>query len=315
MNRSTILKLGLILISIPVFQSCSKVDLPINETKSFAIESDSITFAIIGDFGEAGKPALEVSELVKSWTPDFIITLGDNNYNDGKLSTIEENISQYYCDFIYNPDAPEKYRCNGEAAREQINRFFPTLGNHDAYSLQNIEPYLTFFTLPEKEVYYEFQWGAVHFFSIYSGEKGEASCCDSEQAYWLKQKMSQSTRPFKLVFFHHPPYSNAKHGSTENMQWPFEDWGASAVLSGHEHTYQRITKKGNSDFPYLINGLGGRASIYSCDANSLDRNLFDSFCFNENYGAMKATATTEKLIIEFFSIGDSTPIDQVVIWK
>jgi len=42
----------------------------------------SMVFAIIGDYGDDGD-SRAVSELIKGWEPDFIITTGDNNYSDG----------------------------------------------------------------------------------------------------------------------------------------------------------------------------------------------------------------------------------------
>ena len=44
------------------------------------------------------------------------------------------------------------------------------------------------------------------------------------------------------------------------MQWNFEDWGATAVLTGHEHLYERILRDDNGDgdtLPYFVTGLGG----------------------------------------------------------
>src|SRR6185503_8936631 len=101
---------------------------------------DAVRFAIIGDYGWAGQPELDVSNLVHSWNPDFIITTGDNNYDLGAASTIDPNIGQYYHDFIYpytgsyGPGAP-------------YNKFFPSLGNHDWYTA-GAAPYLSYFTLP-----------------------------------------------------------------------------------------------------------------------------------------------------------------------
>ena len=43
------------------------------------------------------------------------------------------------------------------------------------------------------------------------------------------------------------------------MQWPFAQWGADAVMSGHAHDYERIVRDG---IVYFVNGLGG-ASRYS----------------------------------------------------
>ena len=303
------------LILLPLL-ACTKIDLQPNRINTFKIESDTITFAIIGDYGEAGDPALKVSELVKSWSPDFILTLGDNNYANGKLATIKENISAYYCDYIYNPDAPAGFRCDGRAARERQNRFFPSLGNHDYYNSRQIEPYLTFFSLPNKETYYEFQWGPVHFFTINSGRDGEAVCCGSEQAVWLKEKLERSARPFRIVYFHHPPYSTGGHGSSPSLRWPFEDWGASAVFSAHDHNYQRINRKNTPNFPYFVNGLGGRQNISDCGLHPLDTNEFDSFCYKGTYGAIRARATISRLVLQFFSIDDpDTPVDQFVLGR
>src|SRR4051812_43202249 len=62
-------------------------------------KSRTITFAAIGDFGntqENLKAVSAVASLVKSWNPDFIITLGDNNYPSGEAKTIDSNIGRFY---------------------------------------------------------------------------------------------------------------------------------------------------------------------------------------------------------------------------
>ena len=301
-------------ILIFLLLACNKMELPPNVRSTVNMEADSIVFAVIGDYGDAGEPARQVSELVKSWSPDFVITLGDNNYPNGEMSTMEANISQYYCDFIYNPGAPTYLQCKGLAKSENQNRFFPTLGNHDFKNINLNIPYLNFFSLPGKEVYYEFMWGPVHFFALNSGPDGAATCCISEQAFWLKEKLSNSNSLYKIVYFHHPPFSSSKHGSNESMQWPFADWGADAVLSGHDHVYQRIIKLAEPDLVYLVNGVGGRQSFYGCDVKPLSQDLFDDVCIGEKFGAIKGKATSEKLSFQFYSIDDDQALlDEVVI--
>src|SRR5689334_17939169 len=56
-------------------------------------------FAVIGDFS-AGQPEQDVSNLVKSWNPSFVVTVGDNNYPSGDASTIDANVGQYYHQYI-----------------------------------------------------------------------------------------------------------------------------------------------------------------------------------------------------------------------
>ena len=53
------------------------------------------------------------------------------------------------------------------AAGSTVNRFFPSLGNHDLYT-DNANPYFNYFELPGNERYYDFIHGNVHCFVINS---------------------------------------------------------------------------------------------------------------------------------------------------
>ena len=276
--------------------------------------SDSVVFAAIGDYGDAGGPARQVSELVKSWNPAFIITLGDNNYAQG-ISRRSSKTSLSTTTISSTTLMPRKdTQCEGRAAIDKTNRFFPSIGNHDAYSSTSYQPYLSFFTLPGKETYYDFERGSVHFFVLNSSDGDSSRCCDTEQAVWLKEELARSTSLFNIVYFHHPPYSSSEHGSNATMQWPFEEWGASAVLTGHDHVYERITRKDSPGFPYLVNGLSGRQEIYPCNVHPLDQAVFDSFCYNKNYGAIRATIAGNRLTFQFYTIDQpSRLIDEVIL--
>src|SRR5688572_29094628 len=47
-------------------------------------------FAVIGDYS-AGAALREVSDVIKSWAPNVVATVGDNNYPDGARSSIDAN--------------------------------------------------------------------------------------------------------------------------------------------------------------------------------------------------------------------------------
>ena len=249
------------------------------------LASGSIRFAVIGDYGKAGQPELDVSNLVKSWNPDFIITTGDNNYPNGSANTIDANIGQYYHEFI------QPY--NGSyGAGATTNRFFPALGNHDWHDLDALA-YLNYFTLPGNERYYDYVWGPIHFFIIDSdGNEPDGSTSSSIQAAWLQGKLTASTSPWKLVYMHYSPYSSSlNHNSSSKLQWPYAAWGADAVLSSHDHIYERIFKNG---IPYFVNGLGG-ATIYSFGAPIPGSQVR----YNSNYGAMLVDANESKITFRF----------------
>ncbi len=243
-----------------------------------------LRLAVIGDYGEAGAEEAAVAVVVHAFEPDIVLTVGDNNYPSGAAATIDANIGQYYSRYIdpYSGSYPKGPRGN---------RFFPTLGNHDWLAL-NAQPYLNYFDLPGNERYYDVTWGPLHLFAVDSDSK-EPDGIDaaSAQALWLQNALGSSTAPYKIVFFHHTPYSSARHGSNQTLQWPFRAWGADLVLGGHDHTYERIEVGG---LTVLVNGLGGRSRY------SFEPGIFGSHArFNALDGAILGTVAQGRMTLQF----------------
>jgi tartrate-resistant acid phosphatase type 5 len=309
------MRIWMLIVIVPLLAvelcGCQSFDLIDPAGISVNTDADSAIFAVIGDYGKAGNNEKAVRDLVKGWHPDFIITAGDNNYEKGDYSTLMENIGDYYGDYIYNFDAPEKYRLQGRAFQEKLNRFFPSPGNHDGAGSQGLEPYLNYFTLPGLEEYYTFSWGEAAFYSINS----LSSANHEEQKSWLENEIKHSLKKFQIVYFHYPPYSPGIHGDTDYMQWDFQQWGVDVVISGHDHIYARLEKPGEKGLQYIINGLGGK-SKYRCNGEDLDPEVSLLACYNENYGAMKCAVYPDRLIMEFYSTANSDlPIDRLEIVK
>ncbi|MCI0396745.1 MAG: metallophosphoesterase [Chloroflexi bacterium] len=263
------------------------------------IPPNSARLAVIGDYGDSGPAEAAVAELVKSWNVDFVVTTGDNNYFNGKASTIDENIGQYYHEFIH----PYKgtYGVGADA-----NRFFPALGGHD-WRQPGAQPHLDYFTLPGNGRYYDVRWGPVHLFILDSNDnEPDGVTPNSKQGQWLQRQMALSNAPWKLVVAHDPPHSSGRHGSHDHMQWPFKEWGATAVLSGDDHDYERIVKDG---LPYFVNGLGG-GTIYEFDQDDLVAG--SALRFNEDHGAMLVEAVAERLSFQFVT-RTGRVVDQYVI--
>ena len=247
---------------------------------------NGIRFAVIGDYGVESEDAERVANVVMGWSPDFIITVGDNNYQSGSAHTIDQNIGQYYHTYIGN------YQGTYGIGAEQ-NRFFPAMGNHDTKT-EDGAPYLDFFDLPGNERYYDFVRGPVHFFVVNSTiEEPDGTVASSAQARWLQARLAASTSAFNIVYMHHAPYSSGRHGPHERVQWPFRQWGADAVLSGHDHTYERIVQDGLS---YFVNGLGGKSKHRFSDTVSGSQAQY-----NCDYGAMLVDATDDSVEFRFIN--------------
>lgn len=253
----------------------------------------SIKFAALGDYGDDNSAEQAVADLIDNSVVDFIITTGDNSYGND----FDTNIGKYFSDYIGDYQG-----VHGSGSAE--NRFFPSPGNHD-----NMSIYLSYFNLPGTNIpssntsgnerYYDFIRGPVHFFALNSNSaEPDGISATSTQAQWLQAQLAASASTWKIIYMHHPPYSAGK--DEQIMRWPYEDWGASAVLCGHHHSYQRIHRDDNNDgniIRYFVTGLGGRSinGFSSPPAGTM-------FQYNANYGTMIITADVSSILFEFYSI-------------
>lgn len=270
---------------------------PESDAATAADPQGPVRLAVIGDYGVAGEAVQRVSQMIRGWGPELIITTGDNNYPLGGADTIDQNIGQYFHDFI----GPYYGRFGCGSRR---NRFFPALGNHDWYT-PGAAPYLGYFTLPHNERYYDVVWRDVHLFAVDSDpSEPHGITATSAQAMWLKSRLETSTAAWQVVYMHHPPYSSGPHGSSTELRWPYAAWGADLVLAGHDHTYERLQIDG---ITYVVNGLGG-ASLYA-----LGTRLPESVVsYDAGFGALQVEADAAKLVTRFYNV-DGTLIDEAVI--
>ncbi len=254
--------------------------------ESTTTNSPLVVFAAIGDYGTGDLAEADVAKLILSWQPDFIITLGDNNYPSGAAEHLDEAVGQFFHSYIY------PYGGSYGAGAEE-NRFFPSLGNHDLFT-DHGQPYYDYFTMPGNERYYDFTWGPLHLFALDDIEsEPDGVGVSSIQADWLKAGLRVSTSAWNIVYMHYPPYSSGSHGSTEWARWPYAEWGADAVLAGHDHTYERLFEDG---LIYIVNGLGGNGRYDFVDI--LDGSQVR---YNADYGALRVEATETYILIEFIN--------------
>jgi hypothetical protein len=220
-----------------------------------------VRFTTMGDFGTGGSSQKAVFAVMNKpeWRGEFLLALGDNAYSSGT--------EQEFQDRMFTPMAP--------LLREVP--VFPSLGNHE-YVTDQGQPYLDNFYLPANnpagtERYYSFDWGHVHFVALDSncaiGLASSDRCTTDAQKAWLDKDLAATTQPWKVVFFHHPPWSSGEHGSQlsvrRNYAPIFEKYGVDLVLTGHDHNYERskpmkgdaVAPAGTRGIVYLVVGSGG----------------------------------------------------------
>lgn len=258
-------------------------------------EARPTTFAVIGDFGVDNRHERDVADLVASWDPDFIVTVGDNHYkksSGSNASAFSKSVGDYYGQWL-------------------DGAFFPSLGNHDYDVKPAPKAYTDYFDLPGpgltntsgNERYYDFVQGPIHFFVLNSNpEEPHGTGSSSKQAKWLKRQLKASSSKWNVVVTHHPPYSSdGEHGPVRYMRWPFAEWGADVVLAGHNHGYERVMRNG---IVYFTNGLGG-GTRYDFGASTSGSKVR----YRADWGAQKVTVTDTALVFDFYNV-KGTRIDR-----
>lgn len=166
----------------------------------------------------------------------------------------------------------------------------PALGNHDVESGVKEPSGELFFTktfaLPPEngETYYSFDYSDAHFVALDSNDYNGLKI-NGAQYQWLENDLRATAKKWKVVYFHHPPYSSStNHKSERRLQETlgplFDAHGIDLVITGHDHNYERTypirtvnfneptvmsTDQSNYTNPgapiYIVTGGGGR-SLY-----------------------------------------------------
>jgi 3',5'-cyclic AMP phosphodiesterase CpdA len=199
--------------------------------------ADSLKFAVIGDNGTGEPPQYEVArQMISSRAAfpfDFVLMLGDNMYGSQKTQ-----------DFVTKFERPY-----GRLLEAGV-RFFATLGNHDQPANRSYPPFNM-----AGERYYSFTRPPVRFFIL------DTNLMDRAQLAWIDDTLERAAEPWKIVYFHHPIYSDGdRHGSNVELRVMLEPLlvrhGVPVVFSGHEHIYERTTPQ--KGITYFIEGSSGQ---------------------------------------------------------
>ena len=156
---------------------------PVAEFRTPPATVGSFSFGVIGDFGIATPAAHANLRRLAADPIDFAITTGDNAQIFGN--------EEEYRNFVLGPLA-------GFIAQRP---FWPSVGNHDYYSLAN---YRRYFALPGNERYYSFTYGGVLFLAL------DSNRFDAAQQSWARRKLGASQARCKVAYFHHPLWSSGR---------------------------------------------------------------------------------------------------------
>ena len=203
---------------------------------SFPLQPNSVRFAIIGDSGTGDAEQIGVAQQMRAQRATlpftFVLMLGDNIYGGHSPADLKKKFTDPYQLLM----------------TDQV-KFYASLGNHDNPDERVFEP----FNMGGKR-YYKFRKGNAEFFAL------DSTYMDPVQLDWLRQQLSGSSATWKICYFHHPLYSDAKfHGPDLDLRQRLEpilqQYSVDVVFSGHEHVYERI--KPQHGIYYFVLGNSG----------------------------------------------------------
>lgn len=257
--------------------------------------------------GDDGCHDRATSDLLVALDPEWVFTLGDNQYPDGSLEDFRESY--------------------GRSWGRLKTRTHPALGNHEygedgmnslAYARRNYFGYFDDPTLAGDPArgYYSYDvptsgepW---HVIVLNTGpcfdEARARSFCGvrSRQRAWLRKDLEEHHRTCILAYWHQPLFSDgAEHGDDPVSRAFWNDLyahGATLVVNGHEHVYERFAPmdpRGRRDdlhgiSEFVVGTGGGPAG--SCRAR---RRATSQVCSGGVHGVLALTLHASSFTYEF----------------
>jgi hypothetical protein len=210
-----------------------------------------------GDYGNGSKNQRDVALAMKAYHDrksfDFGITLGDNFYSKGMLSTDDPHWKAWWED-MYD--------------RLGI-KMYASLGNHDwGYADSPAAEVLythhsASWRMPA--TYYTFTAGPVQFFALDTNEISRA------QLAWLDEEIGKSTARWKVVYGHHPIYSAGAHQDSPRLirqLLPVLRNRIDVFIAGHDHDMQHLKTEAGVHF-FVAGGAGAGLRIPKPDERTI----------------------------------------------
>ncbi|HUB66969.1 MAG TPA: tartrate-resistant acid phosphatase type 5 family protein, partial [Candidatus Methylacidiphilales bacterium] len=235
-------------------------------------DKNALHFLVIGDWGRLGRPdqhqvATQMAETAQSLGAAFVISAGDNFYEDGVESATD-------------PQWKESFE-NVYRAPSLQTPWYVILGNHDYHG--NCQAQLDYATthprwvMPARYYTQTRSFGsssAVDFVFIDTSPMVKSYRKEDKiehpklrenvltqdvptQLQWLEETLAGSKADWKIVVGHHPIYSGGMHGDQPELIQQvlplLQKYNVQAYFCGHDHDLQHL-KAGKIDL--FVSGGG-----------------------------------------------------------
>jgi tartrate-resistant acid phosphatase type 5 len=242
---------------------------------ALAVDAQGLHFLVLGDWGRGGDfhqrdVAVQMGKTAERFNSQFIVAVGDNFYDEGVASVSDPQWRTAFEDVYTAPSLHRPWKV--------------ILGNHDYQG--STEAQLAYHQISDRWHMPARYWteklalpggGTAEFFftdtspfldRYQDGKKVKVLGQDSKaQLAWLEAALAKSTADWKIVYGHHPLFTDSKLGSGEGGRdipemitgfKPLLDrYGVQAYFNGHDHNMQHLEV---DKISYVISGAGSKTN-------------------------------------------------------
>jgi acid phosphatase len=232
----------------------------------------ALNFVVIGDWGREGREhqtdvALQMSRRAVAIDSQFVISVGDNFYDNGVVSVTDPQGKTSFEDVYSRPGLMTKWHV--------------ILGNHDYQRTGKPEAQIEYSRIDPR-------WSLPSPYYMRTERLADGTAADlffidtsayiqhyyaprsvvhidraqpEPQMRWLEQALATSQAAWKIVVGHHQVFANTAPGDYvgDDMIWRFQPllnrYGVHAYINGHEHNLQHIMR---DQVNYITCGAGSQ---------------------------------------------------------
>ena len=236
----------------------------LSDPPSAPLSGPGVRILAFGDFGEQPNrnqgPQRDVARAMAAYHAerpfDFGVVLGDNFYPSGLGSETDPRWTSQW-ERLYSPLGI---------------RFYAVLGNHDYRNAASPPAQIArsrrsaTWCLPRR--WFTFTAGPVQLFAVDTTPVDEPEYEEggsmAAQREWLDRALAASRARWKVVYGHHPVYTNGEHGEPAGSIPGVREYllplllkhKVDVYLSGHDHDQEILEPEGGVHF--IVSGAGGR---------------------------------------------------------
>ncbi len=303
--RAHIFAILMITLCLPVTQGCdgflSRESWPTGEYRE-SFPHDQLNFLVLGDWGRKGNEIQ--TDVAKQMGIDahrdnsqFIISTGDNFYNDGVLSLSDDHWERSFEKVYTSPslDIPWYISLGNHDHKGDTQAQVDYTSKSDRWTLPS--PYYTRHLLIDDSttaliVFIDptpIREDVIDAAKIQGATGGAAL-----QLKWLDETLAASDATWRIVVGHHPLFSVGEaHRNSDsmisNLQQVLEEHKVHVYFSGHAHSLQHLKPEGSVH--YFVSGSGSHVRRVRPDPKTIAAKSVPGF--------LAVSLTSTQLTVQF----------------